>query len=179
MLGTKLLQFQDRKLRLLEDETKSLDALNTERNGDGVALMEQLVVECLLYPAEMEHVWKYVRKVMTSGARVDYEKTGRLLKELFTRQIQLLTRVHAVASELSKQKGREVARCDELIDALAALQATETRILSTWPWEDEPLPEFGPFDREKAWQDYLGWQMGRCCDYSRASQRGGSLEEGT
>src|SRR5580700_9545153 len=125
MIGTQPLQFQDRKLRLLEDETTSLEALDTTRNGESVVLVEQLVAECLHCPDEMERIWKYVRKVITSGVKVDYEKTGVMLRELFARLLHLLARVHTAATEINKASGRKVERVDDMLDALVRLQKME------------------------------------------------------
>ena len=98
--------------------------------------------DCLRLPEDMERAWKRIRQVITSGAEVDYQATGDTLKETFVRLISLLTAVHSLTARVARTSGHEVERQDELIDALATLRNMETRILSTWPWPDEPFPPF-------------------------------------
>ena len=143
MNATPLLQFQDRKLRLLEDETQTLQSGDHSHNGDFPAIVEQLVCDCLHLPEDMQHLWKRTRQVITSGERVDYQATGDMLKETFARMLRLLTNVHSLTTNVSRTTGHEVEREGELLEALTTLRNMETRILSAWPWPDEP---FSPVD---------------------------------
>lgn len=143
MTGTQLLRYQDRKIRFFEDEANSLQSPGQGRNGEEIAVVEQLVADCLRYPEEAERLWQGVRQVITSGAPVDYQVIGEKLQDMFARLIHLLSRLHSFGDEVSQRAGREVERHGELIDALAALRKMETRILSTWPWPNAP---FSPVD---------------------------------
>lgn len=177
MSATPLLQFQDRKIRLLEDETQTLQAGEQGQNGDFLALVEQLVSDCLRLPEDMEHVWKRTRQVITSGARVDYQATGDMLKETFARLLRLLTNVHSLGASISRATGREVERHGELLEALAALRNLETRILSAWPWPDEPLPAFDLAELEEARQAILRGEGEDVTDIL-ARLKGGPIHEG-
>jgi hypothetical protein len=178
MSATQLLQFQDRKLRLLEDEAQALQTEDQGQNGDFFAIVEQLVSDCLRLPEDMQHLWKRTRQVITSGARVDYQATGDMLKETFARLLRLLTNVHSLGADISGATGHEVERHGELIEAMATLRNMETRILSAWPWPDEPLPAFDLAKIEEARQAILRGEGEEVTDIMARLEGGRPIHEG-
>jgi hypothetical protein len=178
MIGTKLLQFQDRKLRWFEDETGALEAVANTKDADAAAIVERLVSGCLTYPNEMETIWKHIRKTISSGEVVAYDEMGNFLKVLFARAIRLLTTVRSLALDIAKVTGHEIKGLDELIDALAQLKSMQARILSDWPWPDEPLPAFDLAKIEAARQAVVRGEGENLNDLLARLEKGGTADAG-
>jgi hypothetical protein len=178
MIGTKLLQFQDRKIRWFEDETVALGAATSTTDSDGAAIMERLVSGCLTYPNEMEMVWQHLRKAIVSGETVEYDEIGNFLKMLFARAVRLLTNVRSLGLDIAKVTGHEIKGLDELIDALALLKSMQTRILSDWPWPDEPLPAFDLAKIEAARQAVARGEGENVDDLIARIEKGGTADAG-
>lgn len=141
MSETQLLRFQERKLRVLEDTTA---ALETSHNGEVFTLLDELIYDCLQLETEMERVWQHLRRSITSGAEVDYQATGDLLRVLFARVVRVLRSVHSLGKKAVANTGRVTPGLDELVATAERMKALETRLLSAWPWPDDPFPAFDP-----------------------------------